>query len=121
MKQYGRFFQSAVTALTVVLCGTTAAGQTPDDDQPEPAQVQLLPRTEFRLSAEHISAENLMFVWDMNFGGELDVIDYGTGRATFVANYQAILGDEFRYFDPNQGNYILIGSAAMRTRGGDTG
>ncbi len=44
-----------------------------------------------------------MFVWDTNFGGELDVIDYRTGRATFVANYQAILGDEFRHFDPNQG------------------
>ena len=51
-----------------------------------------------------------MFVWDTNFGGELDVVDYGTGRATFVANYQAILGDEFRHFDPNQGNYILSGS-----------
>ena len=116
MKQYVRFLQSALTALAVVSCATTAAGQTPDNDQPEP-RVQLLPRTAFRLSAEHISAENLMFVWDANFGGELDVIDYGTGRATFVANYQAILGDEFRHFDPNQGNYILSGSASVRKRG----
>lgn len=56
-----------------------------------------------------------MFVWDTNFGGWLDVIDYRTGRATFVANYQAILGDEFRNFDPNQGNYVLAGSSSMRT------
>jgi hypothetical protein len=34
-----------------------------------------------------------------------------------VANYQAILGDEFRHFDPNQGNYILSGSASVRKRG----
>jgi hypothetical protein len=57
-----------------------------------------------------------MFVWDANFGGELDIVDYGVGRASFVANYQAILGDEFRHFDPNQGNYILSGSASVRTR-----
>lgn len=59
----------------------------------------------------------MLLVWDTNFGGELDVIDYHNGRATFVANYQAILGDEFRNFDPNQGNYILSGSASVRTHG----
>jgi hypothetical protein len=117
VREYVRFLQSALTALTVVLYATTAAAQQSDDDLSEPAQIQLLPRTEFRLSAEHIWAENLMFVWDMNFGGQFDVIDYGTGRAIFVANYQAILGDEFRHFDPNQGNYILSGSASMRTPG----
>ena len=118
MKRYVLFPQSALTALAVVLCASTAAAQqTSDDDQREPARVQLLPRSEFRLSAEHISVESLMFVWDMNFGGELDVIDYRTGRLSFVANYQAILGDEFRHFDPNQGNYILSGSATLRKRG----
>ena len=118
MKQYVRCLQSALTALAVVLCASAAAAQqTSDDDPGEPARVQLLPRTEFRISAEHISAESLMFVWDANFGGELDVIDYGTGRLSFVANYQAILGDEIRHFDPNQGNYILSGSTSLRTRG----
>ena len=117
MKQHVRFLHSAVTALAVVLCATASAAQTSDDDEPQPARVELLPRSTFHLSAEHLSGEDLMFVWDTNFGGELDVIDYGTGRATFVANYQAILGDEFRHFDPNQGNYILSGSASMRTRG----
>ena len=115
MKQYVRFLQSAVAALAVVLCAGTAAAQTSDDEEPQPGRVQLLPRSVFHLSAEHLSGENLMFVWDTNFGGELDVIDYGTGRAVFVANYQAILGDEFRHFDPNQGNYILSGSASVRT------
>jgi hypothetical protein len=113
-----RVLQSAITAaLVVVLCASPAAAQKSDDEEPEPARVELLPRTAFHLSAEHLSGEDLMFVWDMNFGGELDVIDYRTGRATFVANYQAILGDEFRHFDPNQGNYILSGSASMRTPG----
>lgn len=104
-------------ALAVVWsAGTAAAQQTPVDQQPEPAPIELLPRSAFYVSAEKLS-ENVMFVWDANFGGEVDVIDYRTGRATFVANYQAILGDEFRHFDPNQGNYILSGSASLRMPG----
>ena len=102
-------------ALAVVLWVGTAAAQTPKDAEPPAAHVQLLPRTTFLLSAEHLWDESLAFVWDMNFGGALDVIDYGTGRATFLANYQAILGDEIRHFDPNQGNYILSGTASVRT------
>jgi len=111
-------------ALTLVLCACprTASAQTPaaqtaqaPGDDPEPPKVELLPRAAFHLSAEHLSDDDVMFVWDTNFGGDLDVIDYRSGRATFVANYQAILGDEFRHFDPNQGNYILAGSASIRT------
>ena len=117
MKQFVRFFQSALVALAVVVCATAAAAQTSDDQEPPSAHVQLLPRSTFLLSAEHISGEDVMFVWDMNFGGALDVIDYGRGRATFLANYQVILGDEIRHFDPNQGNYILSGTASLRTRG----
>jgi hypothetical protein len=111
-----RFLQLAVAATVLVLCAGTAAAQPPTGADPQPPpRVQLLPRSAFHLSAEHLSGEDVMFVWDTNFGGWLDVIDYRTGRATFVANYQAILGDEFRHFDPNQGNYILSGSTSVRT------
>jgi hypothetical protein len=63
---------------------------------------------------EHLFSEEQRFVWDAHFGGDLDIVDYGRGRATFVANYQTILGSEFRAFDPNQGNYILEGSVSAR-------
>ena len=43
------------------------------------------------------------------------------GALTFVANYQAILGEEFRAFDPNQGNYILEGPRPARRRAGRAG
>ena len=118
MKPYARLPLSALMALAVVLWANAAVAQTPNDnEEPPAAHVQLLPRTTFLLSAEHLADQDLAFVWDMNFGGALDVIDYGAGRATFVANYQAILGDEFRHFDPNQGNYILSGTASLRARG----
>jgi hypothetical protein len=57
------------------------------------------------------------FVWDTNFGGDLDFVDYGRGRTTFAANYEAMLGEEFRRFDPNQGNYLLDVSSSLRGRG----
>lgn len=103
--------------LALLMCASAAAAQTPADGDPQRSKVELLPRSAFHLSAEYLSDEDVKFVWDANFGGELDVIGYENGRATFVANYQAILGDEFRHFDPNQGNYILAGSASMRTHG----
>ncbi len=79
--------------------------------------VEILTRYAFHLNAEHLSESDPRFVWDANFGGELDLIDYGVGRLTFVANYQTILGEQFRPFDPNQGNYILAGSASARAGG----
>lgn len=117
MTQSVRFAQRVVVTLALLLCARAAAAQTPTEDNPQASKIELLPRSAFHISAEHLSDEDIMFVWDTNFGGELDVIGYGNGRATFVANYQAILGDEFRHFDPNQGNYILAGSTSVRTRG----
>lgn len=97
-------------AVVFALAGAVpAAAQTPS--------VEILTRYAFHLNAEHLSDSDPRFVWDANFGGELDLVDYGVGRATFVANYQAILGEQFRRFDPNQGNYILAGSASARARG----
>jgi hypothetical protein len=116
VKQLVRCVPHAAAAVAVVLCASAAAAQTPANGDPQsPPKVELLPRSAFHLSAEHLSGDDVMFVWDTNFGGWLDVIDYRAGRATFVANYQAILGDEFRHFDPNQGNYILSGSSSVRT------
>lgn len=122
MRQSVRTIQRAVVALTLALCARDAwcqaqAGAQPPAGDPPPSRVELLPRSVFHMSAERLASDDVMFVWDTNFGGELDVVDYGAGRFTFWANYQAILGDEFRHFDPNQGNYILGGSTSLRTGG----
>jgi hypothetical protein len=66
------------------------------------------------MTAERLSGDDPRLVWDTHFGGELDFIDYGWGRATFVGAYEAILGEELRTFDPNQGSYILAASASAR-------
>lgn len=98
----------ALLALTLVACARPAAGQ---------GTVQFFPRYDFHLAAEHVAQDDPRFVWDTNFGGEMDLVDYGTGRTTFAANYEAVLGEEFRHFDPNQGNYLLDLSSSARTHG----
>ena len=101
------------------MAGASPAAAQPPVPPPPPASptIELLPRYTFHLAAEHLSSSDPRFVWDTNFGGELDLVDYVAGRLTFAANYQAILGEEIRSFDPNQGNYILAGSLSVRPRG----
>ena len=95
-------------ALTLLACACPAAAQ---------GTVQFFPRYDFHLGAEHLSQDDPRFVWDTNFGGEMDLVDYGAGRATFAANYEAVLGNQFRAFDPNQGNYLLDLSSSVRLHG----
>jgi len=42
------------------------------------------------------------------------IVDYVAGRAGIYVDYEALLGDEFRLFDPNQGNYTLEANASGR-------
>jgi hypothetical protein len=77
--------------------------------------VQFLSRFDFHVGIEHLSSNDPRFEWDGHWGAELDFIDYGRGALTYYATYQTILGDEFREFDPNQGNYTLGASASLRT------
>ena len=120
----------AVLALGLIFSAAPLAAQTSAAPPPAPpslqqnppatsssSAVEWLPRSAFHLTAEHLSTSDERFIWDANFGGELDFVDYGMGRATFYANYQVILGDQLHAFDPNQGNYILGGSVSARVVG----
>jgi hypothetical protein len=99
--------------LRVLLALAWLAGASPAAAQ----QIQFVPRFDFHLSAEHLSHDDPRFIWDADFGGEIDVVDYGVGRFSFWANYEVITGDQLRIFDPNQGNYILAGSLSARAAG----
>ena len=91
------------------------AGATPAFAQ---QPVQFFPRFDFHLAAERLGGDgDNRFAWDADFGGELDVIDYGAGRATFTANYEVVMGNQLRRFDPNQGNYIMAGLLSARVAG----
>ncbi len=76
----------------------------------------LLARYQFFLESAHLGGDDIAFVWDAHFGGDLDLVDYGAGRLTAQAAFETILGSEFRDFDPNQGNYLLGVSGSYRIR-----
>src|SRR5687768_2088381 len=98
-------------ALALGACATPAGAQNAQPVQPaQGTQIEFLPRYAFHVSMEYLASDERRFEWDAHWGGDLDIVDYGYGRFNFVADYQTILGDEFREFDPNQGNYILEGS-----------
>ncbi|MBI3047339.1 MAG: hypothetical protein HYY76_03420 [Acidobacteria bacterium] len=100
------------------IASPAAAQATPPANPPNgtPA-VEFLPRFDFVLGINYLVSDDPRFVWDARFGGELDFIAFGRGRATFTAEYQAMLGEEFRVFDPNQGDYTLAGALSARARG----
>jgi len=102
--------------MMLVCDAAPARAQDPAPQAPPAARVSVLTRSSFHLTAEHVSGDDPRFVWDTNFGGDLDLVDYGYGRINFLANYQAILGEQFRAFDPTQGNYILAGESTLRAR-----
>ncbi len=56
------------------------------------------------------------FSWDTHFGGDMDIVDYVGGRVNVLVDYEAMLGSEYRPFDPNQGNYTLEASGSVRAR-----
>jgi len=94
------------------------AQTTPPRDSPG---FQLFPRYDFRLTAEHLAHDDPRYVWDMNYGGEVDLFGYRSTRLTFVANYEAVLGEQMWEFDPNQGNYIVAGSLTTVIGGVEAG
>jgi hypothetical protein len=107
-----------VILLSVVAAPVRAHGQGGDPTPPAPPmRIRFLPRYDFHLAADHLSTNDPRFVWDANFGGEVDFVDYGRGRATFTGNFESVLGNEFRTFDPNQGNYLLDESLSWRQGG----
>jgi hypothetical protein len=105
-----------LAALLLVSCAERAAAQ---DAGQTPAQSTghapgILTSYDFHLSAMHLSIDDPRFIWDADFGGDIDLVDYGAGRLNFLANYEAILGDQIRAFDVNQSSYTLDFRASLR-------
>ena len=79
-----------------------------------PSTVEFMSRADMRMSAQALANKDPRFSWVAHWGGDLDLVDYVAGRLTFLADYQAVLGDELQPFDPNQGNYTLAVSSSVR-------
>ena len=100
--RFAAFARHGGLLVLFVLCSAPAYAQ------------ELFSRFDFRFDGQYLTSSDPRFNWSFNFGADTDVVDYGRGRATFRANYEALAGEEFRRFDVNQGNYLLEGSATLR-------
>jgi hypothetical protein len=80
-----------------------------------PATAQFMSRYDFRMTGTALTERDERFQWDTHWRGEFDLVDYVRGRLGFMADYQALLGKEFRPFDPYQSNYALAVSSSVRT------
>jgi len=107
-----------VLSASLGLCGAGLADAQSPVPAPSaaPASPEFLDRYSFHLSADALSSEDPRFSWQTHFGGDLDLVDYVAGRVNFLVDYEAVLGRQFRRFDPNQGTYTLEGSASVRAR-----
>jgi len=90
---------------------TQAPADIPDDS------LVWLPSYHFHLNMAHLSSDDERYNWDANYGGEFGIVAYGRTQLTFVANYQAGLGEKFQPFDPVQGNYTVDGVLSTRFKG----
>ena len=102
-------------AHVLLVAAAVACGASPSQAQ------EFFPRFDFGLSGAYFVEEDSRFNWAFEFAGDLDVVDWTGGRATFVAAYEAIAGEEFRRFDVNQGNYLLEGVVVFRAGGVEIG
>jgi hypothetical protein len=101
--------------MVVLAVGAAPANAQPPGPQPidKPATApEFFPRYNFQLAANSLSGGDPRFTWGAHFGGAADLVDYVKGRVSVVADYEAVMGSEYRAFDPNQSIYILETSAS---------
>jgi hypothetical protein len=104
--------RSVVLACSLITAAASAHAQSTLVEPP--SSPQFLTRFDFEIVANALSGDDPHFSWDTHWTGNFDFVDYVYGRLTFEADYQTILGNEFRPFDPYQGNYYLSAAASYR-------
>jgi len=118
-------FKPAVLAisLALVFAAGAAAQSTQPIVAPAPASPEFLTRYDFHLSIARLltstptpapSVPDERFAWDSHYGGSFDFADLVVARLGVALDYQAVMGSEYRPFDPNQANYTLEGFISAR-------
>ena len=114
----------AISALCIVASPSQVHAQTSSaasTARQTPATVGFLTSYRFHLNASGRVPSEDNFVWDADFGGDLDLVDLQYFRVNLLVNFESILGKQKRAVDPNQGNYTIDVSAWWRTVVPDAG
>jgi hypothetical protein len=89
-------------------------GVTSGHAQEPPSKLTFMNRYDFQISMAKLSSRDPRFDWIGRVGGDIDLVDYVKGRTSLFAEYEVVMGNELRPFDPNQGNYTFDGSTSWR-------
>jgi len=118
------FKPAALAACLVVLIAVRASAQPVQPVvAPPPASPEFLGRYDFHLSIARLltstptpapAVPDERFSWDSHYGGSFDFADFVALRLGVTLDYQALMGSEYRPFDPNQANYTLEGFVSAR-------
>ncbi len=104
--------------LSLLVCWLTtvsiASAQAPRVITPAPDHWGLFTNYNVHIGIETLSGDDPRFQFDLDTGGDLDIWDYVHGRVNTAFNYEAILGEQYQPFDPNQGNYSIEISSSVR-------
>ena len=98
-------------AIAMFLMPCAAAAQSPT---PAPPAGKFLPRADFECQFASLVTNDPRFDWHGLVTFDVDVVDYGIGRATFSGEYEAVLGHERRSYDLTHGNYRFEATGSYR-------
>jgi hypothetical protein len=76
-----------------------------------------LPRFDFAISLASLASSDPRFSYDGRATADFDLVDYVKGRTSVFAQYQVVVGNQLRAFDPNQSNYTFEGASSLRLHG----
>lgn len=96
------------------LCLTFAMPVGAQEPAAAPAAPDFMSRFDFHMAASALSNDDDRFSWDTHWAGDFDLVDFVHGRATFLADYEALLGNQNQPFDPYQSNYRLEAMGSVR-------
>jgi hypothetical protein len=99
--------------LLAMVC-VPAQAQQPLGMAEAPPHAEFLSRFDYNVAAAKIAHPDKRFSWDVHWAADWDLWDYVYGRMAFVADYQVVLGSEYRQFDPYQSNYLLEAAGSYR-------
>ena len=80
-----------------------------------PATLGFLTSYRYHIKALRLVSSDDRFVWDADFGADLDLFDLRYFRGNLLVNFESVVGGQIRAIDPNQGNYTIDASAWWRT------
>ena len=108
----------AILTLCIVVRPPRVHAQTSSADSTArgtPATLGFLTNYRLRLRVLRLVSSDDNFVWDADFGGDIDVFDLDHVRGNVLVNVESIVGKQIRAIDPNQGNYTFDISTWWRT------